>query len=54
MRHVHMGSAERDRQVVVDPYTLTPERIAASLAAVVGLVGAVVGGLALARARRTG
>jgi Family of unknown function (DUF6223) len=29
--------------------TLTPERIAASLAAVVGLIGAVIGGLALAR-----
>ena len=33
----------------VDPYTLTPERIAASLAAVVALIGAVIGGLALAR-----
>ena len=30
-------------------YTLTPERIVASAAAVVGLIGAVIGGLALAR-----
>jgi hypothetical protein len=30
-------------------YTMTPERIAASAAAVVGLIGAVIGGLALAR-----
>jgi hypothetical protein len=29
--------------------TLTPERIVASTAAVVGLIGAVIGGLALAR-----
>jgi len=34
----------------VGVYTLTPERLAASVAAVVGLVGAVIGGLALARA----
>ena len=33
----------------VSVYTLTPERIAASVAAVVGLIGAVIGGLALAR-----
>ena len=32
-----------------DVYTLTPERIAASVAAVVGLIGAIIGGLALAR-----
>jgi len=39
----------------VSAYTLTPERIAASSAALVGLVGAVIGGLALARsASRTG
>jgi hypothetical protein len=31
------------------PAVLTPERIAASAAAVVGLIGAVIGGLALAR-----
>ena len=30
-------------------YTMTPERIAASTAALVGLIGAVIGGLALAR-----
>jgi uncharacterized protein DUF6223 len=30
-------------------YTMTPGRIAASMAAVVGLIGAVIGGLALAR-----
>jgi FtsH-binding integral membrane protein len=36
-------------------YTLTPERIAASVAAMVALIGAVIGGLALARsARRIG
>ena len=33
----------------VTVYTLTPERIAASLAAVAGLIGAVIGALALAR-----
>ena len=33
----------------VSVYTLTPERIAASAAALVGLIGAVIGGLALAR-----
>jgi len=40
---------ESVRPSAVSPYTLTPERIAASMAAVVGLIGAVVGGLALAR-----
>jgi len=36
-------------------YTVTPERIAASTAALVGLIGAVIGGLAVARsARRIG
>jgi hypothetical protein len=33
-------------------YSMTPERIAASTAAVVGLIGAVIGGLALARSVR--
>jgi hypothetical protein len=33
----------------VTVYTMTPERITASVAAVVALIGAVVGGLALAR-----
>jgi hypothetical protein len=31
-------------------YTMTPERIAASTAVLVGLIGAIIGGLALARA----
>jgi hypothetical protein len=38
-----------DQPPLVSAYTLTPERIAASVAAVVGLIGAVIGGLALAR-----
>ena len=38
-----------DQPPAVSVYTLTPERIAASVAAVVGLIGAVIGGLALAR-----
>jgi Family of unknown function (DUF6223) len=33
----------------VSVYTMTPERIAASVAVVMGLIGAVIGGLALAR-----
>jgi hypothetical protein len=44
-----------DQPSAVSAYTLTPERIAASTAAVVALTGAVIGGLALARsARRIG
>lgn len=38
-----------DQPPAVRAYTLTPERIAASVAAVVGLIGAVIGGFALAR-----
>jgi Family of unknown function (DUF6223) len=38
-----------DQPPAVSAYSLTPERIAASGAVVVGLVGAVIGGLALAR-----
>ena len=38
-----------DQPPAVSAYTLTPGRIAASVAAVVGLIGAVIGGLALAR-----
>jgi len=38
-----------DQPPAVSVYTMTPERIAATVAAVVGLIGAVVGGLALAR-----
>ena len=38
-----------DQPPAVSAYTMTPERIAASGAAVVGLIGAVIGGLALAR-----
>jgi hypothetical protein len=33
-------------------YTMTSERIAASTAALVGLIGAIIGGLALARSTR--
>ena len=45
-------SAQPDAATV---YTMTPERIAASTAALVGLIGAVIGGLALVRsARRIG
>lgn len=41
--------------VAVTVYTMTPERSAASTAALVGLIGAVIGGLALVRsARRIG
>ena len=44
--------------LVVGVYTLMPERIAASAAVVVGLIGAVIrrvlGGLALTRSRPTG
>jgi hypothetical protein len=39
-----------DQPAAVNPYTLTPERITASTAALVALVGAVIGALALARA----
>ena len=42
-----------DQPRAVSVYTITPERIAASVAAVVALIGAVIGGLALARSRRT-
>jgi hypothetical protein len=34
-----------DQPPAVSVYTLTPERIAATVAAVVGLIGAVIGGL---------
>ena len=37
-----------DQPPAVTVYTLTPERIAATVAAVLGLIGAVIGGLALA------
>ena len=42
-----------DQPPAVSAYTITPERIAASVAAVVGLIGMALGGLALARSRRT-
>ena len=45
-------AAQVSNEPSVSVYTLTPERIAASLAAVVGLIGAVIGGLALVRAAR--
>jgi hypothetical protein len=39
----------------VNAYIMTPKRVAASVGAVVGLIGAVIGGVALARsARRNG
>ena len=44
-RRPHRSRTSRPPSVA---YTLTPERIAASVAAVVGLIGAVIGGLALA------
>ncbi|MGH9160222.1 MAG: hypothetical protein ACRD2X_09585, partial [Vicinamibacteraceae bacterium] len=37
-----------DQPPAVSAYTLTPERTAASVAALVALIGAVIGGLALA------
>ena len=43
------AAAADDPQRAVSVYTLTPDRIAATVAAVVGLIGAVIGGLALAR-----
>ena len=39
-----------DQSPAVGVYTLTPERIAATVAAVVGLIGAVIGGLVVATA----
>jgi hypothetical protein len=38
-----------DQPPAVSVYTMTPERIAASVAGVVGLIGVVIGGRALAR-----
>jgi hypothetical protein len=38
-----------DQPPAVTVYTITPERIAATVAAAVGLIGAIIGGLALAR-----
>ena len=38
------------QQAAVSTSTLTPERLAASLAALLGLIGVIVGGLAMARA----
>jgi Family of unknown function (DUF6223) len=39
-----------DRATAVSVNTLTPERIVSSVATLVGLIGAIIGGLALARA----
>jgi hypothetical protein len=38
-----------DQTPAVSVYTLTPERLTASVAAVVGLIGAVIGGRAVTR-----
>jgi hypothetical protein len=38
----------------VPPLTMTPGRLGGSMAALVGLIGVVLGAVALARARRTG
>jgi hypothetical protein len=46
------AAAQVSGQPAATIYTMTPERIAASTAAVVGLIAAVVGGLALVRAVR--
>jgi hypothetical protein len=43
-----------DQSPAVTVYTMTPERIAASSAGVIGLIGAVIGGLALVRTKRPG
>lgn len=43
------AAAHASVQSVVSPYTMTPERMLASLAAVVALIGVVIGGLALTR-----
>ena len=43
------AAAQVSDQPTVSVYTLTPERIAATVAVVVGLIGAVIGGLAVAR-----
>ena len=39
-----------DQAPLVNAYAMTPERMTASMAVAVGLVGAIIGGLALARA----
>jgi hypothetical protein len=43
------AAAQVSVQPAVNAYTLTPKRVMASGAAVTGLIGAVIGGLALAR-----
>ena len=43
------AAAQVSVQPTVNAYTLTPQRVMASGAAVTGLIGAVIGGLALAR-----
>lgn len=45
------ASAQPD---AIGAYAMTPGRLGASMAALMGLMGIAVGGLALARARRTG
>ena len=46
---VGLAAQVSDQPPAVRVYTLTPERIVATVATVVGLIGAVIGGLALAR-----
>jgi hypothetical protein len=48
------AAAQVSGQPAATVYTMTPERIAASTAAVVGLIAAVIGGLALVRSVRIG
>jgi len=43
-----------DQPAAVNVYSMSIGRIGAIVAAVVGLIGAVIGGLALARSRRSG
>jgi len=42
------------QSTAVSVNTFTPRRIVASTAAIAGLIGAVIGGLAMARSRRAG
>jgi len=48
------AAARISAQPAATVYTMTPERIAASTAVLAGLIGAVLGGLALARSHGAG